>query len=152
MSDNEPQYYSSIFTDFANQYNFTPIISSPQFSLANEASERVVCTVKTLLTMTNSKGPYMAMLAYCSTHSYSPAWFLMGRQLCILVPTTTQIMKSKLSSSQNFRKIEGQIKQTKFDTRLRHKATDLQPLKKGDEVHCMATRQKRERNDCKASR
>ena len=59
----------------------------------------------------------------------------MGRQFCIPVPTTTQFMKPKLSSGQDFRKKEAQIKQGQkqnFDTR--QKETDLQPLKKGDEV------------------
>jgi len=136
VSDNGPQYSSSVFTDLAKQYDFTHITSSPQFPQANGAAERAVRTVKTLLT--KSDDPHMAMLAYRSTpleDGYSPAQLLMGRQLCTLVPTMTQLMKPKLPSCRHLRQKEAQIKQRQkrnFDSR--HKATDLKHLKKGDAV------------------
>ena len=132
VSDNGPQY----FTEFAKQYDFTHITSSPQFPQANGAAERAVRTVKTLLSKSNDL--YMAMLAYRSTpleDGYTPAQLLMGRQLRTLVPTTQQQLKPKLPNGQDLRKKETQIKQRQkqnFD--LRHKASDLKPLKKGDEI------------------
>ena len=76
VSNNGPQYSSSVFTDFAKQYDFTHITSSPQFPQANGAAERAVSTVKTLLT--KSDDPHMAMLAHRSTlleDGYSPGSF-----------------------------------------------------------------------------
>ena len=79
VSDNGPQYTATLFKEFANQYGFTHITSSPLFPQANGAAERAVCTIKDLLNKNDD--PYLAILAYRSTpleNGYSPAELLMG--------------------------------------------------------------------------
>ena len=56
MSDNGPQYSSEQFTDFADQYGFTHITSSPKYPQSNGAAERAVRTIKELLTKNNTDG------------------------------------------------------------------------------------------------
>ena len=83
VSDNGPQYSSSLFTDFVRAYDFKHITSSPRYPRSNGAAERMVQTVKNL--MRKSVGdPCLALLSYRASpviSSYSPAELLMGRKL-----------------------------------------------------------------------
>ena len=55
-SDNGPQYSSESFAQFAQNYGFVHVTSSPKYPQSNGAAERAVRTVKSLL-MKNSD-PY----------------------------------------------------------------------------------------------
>ena len=82
MSDNGPQYASSEFSNFAREYGFTHITSSPRYPQSNGESERAVITIKQLLN--KSEDPYKAMLSYRSTpvaNGYSPAELLFSRKI-----------------------------------------------------------------------
>ena len=136
VSDNGPQYSAAVFKEFATQYGFTHTTSSPQFPQANGAAERAVRTIKDLLN--KSDDPYLAILAYRSTpleNGYSPAELLMGRKLRTTIPTTLQAMKPQLPNMSQLQNKENKIKkrQQKHFNR-RHKATNLKPLRKGDNV------------------
>ena len=79
MSDNGPQYSAAVFKEFTTQYCFTQTISSPQFTQANGAAERALCTIKDLLN--KSDDPYLAILTYRSIplkNDYSLAEILIG--------------------------------------------------------------------------
>ena len=92
-SDNGPQYSSESFAQFAQNYGFVHVTSSPKYPQSNGAAERAVRTVKSPL-MKNSD-PYEALMAYRTTpleNGYSPAELLMGRK----VRTTVPITKSNL--------------------------------------------------------
>ena len=65
MSDKGPQYSSQKMKDFANQYNFKHVTSSPHYPQCNGMAERMVKTAKSLLE--KSADPYLALLAYKTT-------------------------------------------------------------------------------------
>ena len=88
FSDNGPQFSSNAFAQFAEEYAFTHITTSPRYSQANWEVERAVQTVKHLLK--KAQDPYRALLAYRATPLESglcPAELLMGRKICTQVPT-----------------------------------------------------------------
>ena len=65
MSDKGPQYSLQKMKDFANQYNFKHVTSSPHYPQCNGMAERMVKTAKSLLE--KSADPYLALLAYKTT-------------------------------------------------------------------------------------
>ena len=95
-SDNGPQYASEIFAKFAKEYDFVHTTSSPKYPQSNGEAERMVQTMKKLLT--KSDDPYQGLLSYRSaplSNGYSPAELLMGRQLRGFVPTTPATLLPK---------------------------------------------------------
>lgn len=88
MSDNGPQFISKEMQEFAITYSFQHITSSPWYQQSNGLAERMVKTVKELLS--NSPDPDMALLNCHATAlpwcNLSPAELLMGRKLRTDVP------------------------------------------------------------------
>ena len=87
ISDNEPQYNSELFSEFARDYGFKHVTSSPHYAQANGEAERAVKTVKQMLH--KAKDPYLALLVYRSTPTavgYTPSELLMNRKLRTTVP------------------------------------------------------------------
>ena len=146
MSDNGPQYSSEQFTDFADQYDFTHITSSPKYPQSNGTAERAVRTIKELLTKNNTGGGdiYMAILAYRSTpleNGLSPAELLMNRKLRTTVPMIPQELKPKLPNSHQLRKKESRKKQKMYYDK-RHRVRRLKTLKSGEAVWVPEMRKK----------
>ena len=65
ITDNGPQYSSEMFKEFAREYGFVHVTSSPHFPQSNGEAERAIRTVKNLLK--KPYDPYLAMLGYRST-------------------------------------------------------------------------------------
>ena len=138
VSDNGTQFASSLFQDFAKEYNFTHITSSPRYPASNGEAERAVRTFKELVK--KNKNPDLALLVHRSTplaNGLSPSELLMGRKLRTPLP----ILPKKLMPGVNSNKLE-MAKEKEDDMRekskvnfdIRHKAKDLTPLKQGDRV------------------
>ena len=92
-SDNGPQYSSWEFADFAADYGFTHITSSPGHPSRNGEAERAVRTVKELV---KQPDPYIALLNYRNTpirNGYGPAELLMNRKLNTKLPTLPSNLK-----------------------------------------------------------
>ena len=127
VSDNGPQYSAADFSNFAMQYGFTHVTSSPKYPQANGEAERAVQTVKNLLK--KSDDPYLAMLAYRSTpleNGYSPAELLMGRRLRTMIPTIAKQLAPKLPKGSKLQGKEGRMRQRQknnFDQH--HRAKEL---------------------------
>lgn len=136
ISDNGPQYSSREFQDFAEEYEFRHITSSPYFPQGNGEAERAVATIKNLL----KKGddPYKSLLAYRSTPlklGYSPSQLLMGRILRTTVPTTRAQREPcipDLSLVRSRDKTNKARQKKNFDSH--HGARELSPLLPGDQV------------------
>uniref|UniRef100_A0A3B1ISF7 Gypsy retrotransposon integrase-like protein 1 n=1 Tax=Astyanax mexicanus TaxID=7994 RepID=A0A3B1ISF7_ASTMX len=136
VSDNGPQYSSSIFSEFAATYGFKHITSSPRFPRSNGEAERAVQTVKHLLKKTSD--PYLALLVYRATplrNGYSPAQLLMGRQLRTTVPTLPSVLNPSLpdNTEVRFKEREKRVAdQMHFNQR--HRVRNLSKLFPGKQV------------------
>ena len=137
MSDNGPQFACSEMKDFATQYQFTHVTSSPLYPQSNGLAERSVKTVKALLQDTDD--PYLALLAYRATPlpwcHFSPAELLMGRKIRTDVPQTNNQFKPEWPFLNQFERAEEKHKRKQkenFDNRK--KARPLPPLEHGTPV------------------
>lgn len=87
-SDNGPQYSSREFDEFAESYGFVHNTSSPHFPQSNGLAERMVKTMKQLISQ--SLDPYLALLNYRATPlpwcGISPAELIKGRRLRSRLP------------------------------------------------------------------
>uniref|UniRef100_A0A8C7WX74 Integrase catalytic domain-containing protein n=1 Tax=Oryzias sinensis TaxID=183150 RepID=A0A8C7WX74_9TELE len=131
VSDNGPQYASEKFKDFAMEYGFVHITSSPRYPQANGEAERAVATVKGLW-----KGG--ALLSYRATPlecGYSPAQLLMGRQLKTTLPQQPVTLLPRWPNMKQFKTKQRQYKanqQRQYDRR--HRVRPLTVLQTGQTV------------------
>ncbi|XP_062512805.1 uncharacterized protein K02A2.6-like [Corticium candelabrum] len=90
-SDNGPQYIARETKEFAKAYGFVMITSSPRYPQSNGLVERMVKSIKQLLT--KAEDPHLGLLAYRSTPlpwcTLSPSELLMGRRLRTTMPQST---------------------------------------------------------------
>ena len=117
VSDNGPQYCSEMFKEFAREYGFVHVTSSPHFPQSNGEAERAVRTVKNLLK--KPCDPYLALLGYRSTLlavGYTPSELLMCRKLRTTVPITRDLRKRKVPDHS----VAGQERETKTNSQLQH--------------------------------
>ena len=137
MSDNGPQYACGEFKQFAVDYQFTSITSSPHLPSANGEAERAVRTVKSLLD--KSADPYKALLAYRNTpirNGHSPAELLMSRRLRTDLPVDPRTLSPRTVDQQLIVAREHDYKQhMKTDHDRRHNARLQSELSPGDNVH-----------------
>lgn len=136
VSDNGPQFSSGHFAQFAVDYSFKHITSSPKFPQSNGEAERHVQTVKNLLK--KAKDPYLSLLAYRATplaNGYSPAQLLMGRRLRTTVPQLPSTLLPELPDREKLAATERERRQKDVAVyNKRHRARDLSPLTPGTEV------------------
>ena len=136
VSDNGPQYSSQEFSEFAKEYEFRHITSSPYHPQGNGEAERAVGTVKGLLKKNND--PYKALMMYRTTPlkiGYSPSQLLMSRTLRSFVPTTRMQRKPHVPDITSVRREDRRNKaRQKEDFDSHHGARPLPPLQPGDKV------------------
>ena len=134
--DNGPQYASSSFNAFADQYGFQHITSSPRYPQANREAERAVQTIKGLLR--KSSDPYLALLSYHSTPlklRYSPAELLMSRRLRTTVPVSKDLLEPKLADKETVYNRDRDLKRAQKEYYDRHHcAKEQSSLFPGQEV------------------
>ena len=136
MSDNGPQYDSAEFANFAKDYGFTHVTSSPGFPRANGAAERSVQTLKAMIR--KAEDPYKALMAYRSTsleNGYSPTEILFGRRIRTTVPVMPSQLQPCWPDLQEVREKEfGLRERTKMNYDSRHRVTNLPELQPGEPV------------------
>ncbi|KAL0174321.1 hypothetical protein M9458_030289 [Cirrhinus mrigala] len=136
MSDNGPQYSCALFKNFASDYRFTHITSSPRYPQANGEAERAVATVKGLCKGGEEKTK--ALLTYRATpleNGYSPAQLLMGRALRTTIPQLPTVLNPRWPKIKGFRKSERRAKEKqrcRYD--MRYRARPLPILEPGQRV------------------
>jgi hypothetical protein len=135
ITDNGPQFASAEFARFMEDYEIKHTTTSPRYPQANGQAERMVQTVKNLLT--KAKDPYKALLDYRNTPldtGKSPAELFLGRKLKSTLPAREELLKpGKGHSKKNHKQMtQRQKKQKEFFDR---KASDtLSKFKAGDAV------------------
>ena len=93
MSDNATQYKCQEMADFASEWGFQQITSSPLYLRSNGLAKKTVQTAKHLLEKAKQtrQDPYLALLNYRNTPIKdvgSPAQLLMNRRLRSTVPAS----------------------------------------------------------------
>ncbi|UYV79867.1 K02A2.6-like [Cordylochernes scorpioides] len=132
-SDNGPQF-GSLFKEFAQDYRFTHVTSSPRYLQSNGFIETFVKIVKERIG--KSKDPYLALLAYRATplaNGFSPTELSMGRRIRTTIPTLTkQHQPPNLKNLKNQEAIQREKQKYYFD---RAKGVrELPPLDVNDRV------------------
>ena len=137
ISDNGPQFTSSLFQQFAKEYEFEHHTSSPYHPQGNGEAERAVKTIKSLLK--KATDPYLALLTYRSTPlaslGFSPAELLMSRQLRTTIPIYPKHLQPSIPKFSILAKRDQQQKERqKRDFDSKHQARPLKPLQPDDPV------------------
>uniref|UniRef100_A0A3Q1EIG7 Gypsy retrotransposon integrase-like protein 1 n=1 Tax=Acanthochromis polyacanthus TaxID=80966 RepID=A0A3Q1EIG7_9TELE len=136
VSDNGPQFACAEFQDFARNFDFQHITSSPHNPQANGHAERGVQIAKRILAQ---KDPLLALMCYrstpCATTGVSPAELLMGRRIKSTLPTLETNLRPQWPDLQSVRSKDAKEKQKQaFYFNQRHGSRPLPPLKPGDSV------------------
>ena len=111
ISDNGPQYSSRAYADFAVEYQFKYVTSSPYHPQSNGEAERAVGTIKNLLK--KEKDPNLAILSYRSTplqNGYCPSELLMSRKLRAVIPISREQRKPQVPDTETLRTREEKLK------------------------------------------
>ncbi|UYV80374.1 hypothetical protein LAZ67_19000010 [Cordylochernes scorpioides] len=131
VSDNGTQFGAAReFANFARQYGFTHVTSSPRFPQSNGMAEAGVKIAKLILK--KNQDPSLGLLEYRSTpleNGYSPAELLMGRKLRTTLPIAPENHNPRLVDSQTLKRKEGRrIKNMKSRYDRRCGATNMEEL------------------------
>ena len=133
ISDNGPNYALKDFVNFAKDYGFTHVTSSPPYAQANGDAERAVQTVKRLFDKCSY--PHLALLAPLE-QGYSPAQLLMSRNLCTTVSVHPCKLKPEVIALERLNRKDSELKQRqKENYDSRHRVNGLPPLTAGHQVY-----------------
>ncbi|UYV63652.1 K02A2.6-like [Cordylochernes scorpioides] len=131
VSDNGTQFEAAReFANFARQYGFTHVTSSPRFPQSNGMEEAGVKIAKLILK--KNQDPSLGLLEYRSTpleNGCSPAEILMGGKLRTTLPIAPENLNPKLVDSQTLKRKEGRRRKdmkSRYDRRCG--ATDMEEL------------------------
>ncbi|UYV71423.1 K02A2.6-like, partial [Cordylochernes scorpioides] len=137
VSDNGTQFGAAReFANFARQYGFQHVTSSPRFPQSNGMAEAGVKIAKLILKKNQDSS--LGLLEYRSTtleNGYSPAELLMGRKLRTTLPIAPENLNPRLVDSQTLKRKEGRRRKdmkSRYDRRCG--ATDMEELSEGDTV------------------
>ena len=140
VSDNGPQYSTEAFKEFAQQWQFDHIISSPKFPKSNRFIERQIQTIKKALIKAKQAGrdPNLAMLCLWTTpinHNLpSPAELWNNRILRSNL--IAKVLTARFSNTDHIRE---ELKHRQDMQKMYHdrKAHDLPPLVPGQDVRIL---------------
>lgn len=134
VADNVP-FNSIECKNFAKEWNFTILPSSPRYPVSNGLAERNVQTIKNLLRKSLESGSdiHNALMEFRNTPvsgiSYSPAQILMSRRLRTKLPSLqTQLYPKVIENPQQLLKEKQKHEKEIFDRHAKH----LPPLLPGE--------------------
>jgi hypothetical protein len=136
LADNMP-FASQQMRQFASNWNFEIVTSSPQYPRSNGQAERCIQTVKMLMKKAEESktDPHIALLNYRATplsgSDKSPADLFLNRRLRTKLPVVTSQLVSAHADKAREQLVDRQRLQKEYHDRH---ARDLPPLKPGDVV------------------
>ncbi|XP_046391596.1 uncharacterized protein K02A2.6-like [Ischnura elegans] len=135
-ADNGPPFSSNDFRNFAREYGFELLTSSPYHPKSNGQAEAAVKIVKNIFA--KETDPCLGLLAYRSSRlesGYSPSELLMGRKLRTNVPMGPMRLAPKWPDLEALRHKNHFItERAKRNYNRRHRARELPSLTAGDRV------------------
>ncbi|XP_062619835.1 uncharacterized protein K02A2.6-like [Saccostrea cucullata] len=139
VSDNGPQFASTEFQQFAKEWEFSHVTSSPKYPQSNGKAEQAVKMAERLLkrALKSLSDPYLSLLDFRNTPTQgmdtSPAQRLMSRSTKTLLPTKETLLVPEVYL------LKSQKQLTSLDRRqawyYNRGARDLRPLDIGEKVH-----------------
>lgn len=146
MSDNGPQFSSSVFRQFALEWDFNHVTSSPRYPQSNGQVERTVQTIKSIIIKAQESGAdyRLALLEYLNTplekDMPSPAELLQSRKLRGILPFSQKQLKPKIHKNIHKQLLNRQQIQKRYYDR---NARNLRPLQIGEKVRVLDLIKKR---------
>lgn len=136
VSDNARQFTSTDFRQFATQWNFKHVTSSPRFPQCNGKAERAVRTAKEIM---KQEDIFLALLAYRTTPlvelGVSPAQLMFDRQIRSTMPCLPQKLKHNCVPRETLEFRDRRAKQKQKENFDRHYGVrNLPKLTPGDPV------------------
>ena len=135
-SDGGKYFTSNEFKEFAMQYDFKLVTSSPKFAQSNGMIERHVGTIKDMLKKADD--PYLALLSYRSLplhNGFSPSQLCMGRNLRTPLPVNPKVLDPNWPAMKKVAAREKTLKhKQKYYHDKRHRARLLKPLSRNQNV------------------
>ena len=136
-TDRGPQFESEEFRNFASEYDFCHIRSSPHYAQSNGLAEAGVKIIKTVLKK-NPQNPGLALMEYRATPNssgYSPAQLFLSRNIKTRLPSIKKNYQPEVPPIAPYRRyLEHRTKSAKANYDARHRAADLPPLDATDKV------------------
>ena len=137
ITDNGPQFRAQSYEEFASQWGFNHVTSSPYHSQGNGKAEATVKIAKNMLKKVNQDNQDMnlAILAWQNTPTeeghYSPVQKLQSRRTRTQLPTISELLKPELPQG-----IEGEIQRRRLKAKQQYDraAKELPVLKEGQVV------------------
>ena len=142
VSDSSSQYISREFKNFAKEYGFNHVTTSPYHHQSNGKAESAVKEAKKILrkTTASKSDPYLALLAHRNTpqerFSTSPAQRLFSRKTKTNLPTSSNLLKPSVAEDTLEKDKLRKLKQKFYYDRS---ANDLQDLQRDYVVRSDAT-------------
>lgn len=145
ISDNARQYTSQKFRDFATQWDFKHVTSSPEFPQCNGLAERAVQSAKQLMEKSKRDGTdvFLNLLNMRNIprdeQLGSPAQRLMSRQTRTTLPVSRQLLQP---ASLNTQQVAAQLQKKRLSQKLSYDKSSrpLQPLLEGEVVRMQTPR------------
>ncbi len=136
FSDNGPEFASSLFAQFAHEYGFQHVTSSPHYHQSNGEAESHVKIAKKIV---EQKDPHLSLLIHNTTPvastKYSPAELMMGRKLRTNLPILKKNLKPEWPDPRLVIQNDQTYKAKSADHyNQRHGVRELPTLKPGDHV------------------
>ncbi|KAM7306732.1 uncharacterized protein ISCGN_010400 [Ixodes scapularis] len=134
--DNGPQFAAQEFADFARDYGFKHVTSSPRYPQSNGEVGRAVRTIKGLFSKNDD--PFLALLVFRDTpgpSGFSPAQQLMGQRLRTSLPKPSEKLTPEwLSTEVFFNKDKADKRRQATNFNRRRAAKELRPLTTREDV------------------